>query len=345
MKKCTVGGQAVMEGVMMKAPTGMAMAVRRTDGSIAVEYHKNTKIRKKGSFATLPFVRGIVAFVESLVTGMKLTTRSAELLGEEFEEEPNKFEKWLAKVLGKSAMDIAMVIAVVLAVALSLGLFVFLPQLIVGFFGITSEFFRRLLEGAFRLLIFFGYIFAISKIKDIKRVFQYHGAEHKTIACYEAELELTPENAKKCSRFHPRCGTNYMFLVMAISIIVMAILSPILNNWIDMSNRIIRLLTSIVAIPLIAGISYEVLKGAAAHDNIFCRIVRAPGLALQRLTTKEPDESMLEVAITSFNLAMNPPDHDIVAEPPKKPEPVETKAEEESTEPTQQDKDGATQES
>lgn len=330
MKRRDIGGQAVMEGVAMKSPEGMALAVRRNSGSIALEYKKQTKVRKKGSFATWPIVRGVFAFVQSLSEGMKTTTRSAELIGEGFEEEPSKFEKWLAKVLGKSAMDVAMVIAVVLAIALSLGLFVFLPQLLVGFIPNLSEIWKSLLEGITRLLIFLGYIVAISFIKDIKRVFQYHGAEHKTIACYEADMELTPENAKKCSRLHPRCGTNYMFLVMAISIVVLAIASVLLDRWIPMDNFIIRLGTRILLIPFIAGISYEVLKGAAKSNNLVCRIVRAPGLALQRITTKEPDESMLEVAIAAFNLAMNPPDHNIVAEKAVKRDKDETDTKEEA---------------
>ncbi|MDO4565681.1 MAG: DUF1385 domain-containing protein [Clostridia bacterium] len=313
MKRSDIGGQAVMEGVMMKSPKGMALAVRRSDGSIALEYHRQTKTRKKGSFFTWPIIRGIVAFVESLVGGMKITTRSVELLGEEFSEEPSRFEKWLAKVFGKSVMDIAMAVAIVLAVVLALGLFVFLPQLLVHFIPGLPEGWRSLLEGVVRLLIFFAYIVGISKIKDIKRVFQYHGAEHKTIACYESDMELTAENAKACTRLHPRCGTNYLFLVMAISILVLSVASVLLSMaGLPMDNFIVRLLSRLILIPLIAGLSYEVLKGAAKSDNLVCRIVRAPGLALQRLTTKEPDEDMLEVAIASFKLAMEAPDHDIV---------------------------------
>ncbi|MDO4543900.1 MAG: DUF1385 domain-containing protein [Clostridia bacterium] len=323
MKRSNIGGQAVMEGVMMKSPKGMALAVRRSDGSIALEYHKQTKVRKKGSIATWPIIRGVVAFVESLVTGMKITTRSAELIGEDIAEEPSRFEKWLSKVFGKSVMDVAMAIAIVMAIALALGLFVFLPQLLVHFIPNLSEGWRSLLEGVVRLLIFLGYIVAISLIKDIKRVFMYHGAEHKTIACYEADLELTPENARKCSRLHPRCGTNYMFLVMAISILVLSVASVLLSTaGLPMGNFIVRLLSRLILIPLIAGISYEVLKGAAKSDNLVCKIVRAPGLALQKLTTKEPDEEMLEVAIASFNLAMEAPEQDIEIET-KKPEKAE----------------------
>lgn len=311
MKRTEIGGQAVMEGVMMKSPKGMALAVRTADGNIVLEYEKGKEPPKKGSFVTWPVIRGVVAFVQSLSSGMKITTRSAELLGEQFAEEPSKFEKWLAKVFGKSVMDVAMFIAVVLAIALSLGLFVFLPQLLVSLLPIESEIYKSLLEGLLRLIIFLGYIMAVSAMKDIKRVFQYHGAEHKTIACYESGLELTPQNAATCSRLHPRCGTNYLFLVMAVSIVVLSVASVFLNRWIPMDNFIIRLGSRLILIPFIAGISYEILKGAARRENIVCKIVRSPGLALQKLTTKEPDEAMLEVAITSFKLAMEPPDHNM----------------------------------
>ena len=287
---------------MMRTPTGgIALAVRKSDGSIVTEYTKSPTKAQKGSIYGLPVVRGVVAFVESLATGMKMTTRSAELFGEEPSEEPSKFEKWLAGKTGKSAMDVAMVVAVVLAVALAVGLFVFLPsfitQLIPWQTG-TASIWKSLTEGVVRLLIFLGYISAISLMKDIRRVYMYHGAEHKTIACYEHEAELTPENAMKFSRLHPRCGTNYLFLVMAVSILFFAVL-PYSENF------FLRFLTRLVFIPLVAGISYEVLKAAAASDAWWARIIRAPGMGLQYLTTREPDKEMLAVAIAAFNVAIN----------------------------------------
>lgn len=312
MKKTLIGGQAVMEGVMMRSPEGVALAVRRTDGAIVKEYHKNTNKRKKGSFATWPVVRGVVVFVESLVSGMKIVTRSAELMGEGFEEEPSKFEKWLAKRLGKSAMDVALGVAVVLALILSVGLFIALPALIVGWLPLAEHpVWESLAQGLIRLIIFLAYLVAVSLMKDVKRMFQYHGAEHKTIACYEHDLPLTPANAKTCSRFHPRCGTNFLFLVMAISILFFAVVTALTKLWLPQNSFILRFAIRLLFLPLVAGLSYEVLRGAAKSDNIFCRIVRAPGMALQRLTTKEPDEEMLEVAIASFQLAEDPPDHDI----------------------------------
>ena len=304
MKRCAVGGQAVMEGVMMKNPVnGTALAVRKSDGTIVTEYYQNKNKHKKGSFPTWPVVRGVYAFVEALTGGMKITTRSAELLGEDMEEEPTKFEKWLSEKLGKSAGDMAMTVAVVLAAALAVGLFVILPSLVVSFFRIESGFVVSLLEGVARLLIFLGYMLAISRIKDIHRVFMYHGAEHKTIACYEAEGDMTPENILRYTRFHPRCGTNYLFLVMMVSILFFAC--------IPVRAFVPRVLTRLLFVPVVAGLGYEVLKAAAASDGWLARAVRAPGLALQRITTAEPTADMVEVALAAFNLAMDPPDHDI----------------------------------
>ena len=304
-KRCSsVGGQAVLEGVMMKNPeSGMALAVRRPDGTIVEEFYRKKKEYKKGSFPTWPIVRGVYAFVESLVSGMKITTRSGELLGEEFEEEPTKFEKWLSEKLGKSATDIAMVIAVILAVGLSLGLFVFLPSFLVSLLKLDNSFVISLLEGVLRLCIFLGYVAAISLMKDIKRVFMYHGAEHKTIACYEAEGEMTPENIMNYTRFHARCGTNYLLLVMVVSILFFACI-PVKSFW-------PRLVTRLLFLPVVAGLGYEVLKAAAKSDGPIARAVRAPGLALQRLTTAEPTVDMIEVALVSFNLAMASPAEDI----------------------------------
>ena len=199
------------------------------------------------------------AFVEALSSGMKITTRSAELLGEEMTEEPSRFEKWLSEKLGKSAGDMAMTVAVVLAAALAVGLFVILPSLVVSFFKIQSGFAVSLLEGLARLVIFVGYLLAVSKIKDIHRVFMYHGAEHKTIACYEAEGEMTPENILRYTRLHPRCGTNYLFLVMMVSILFFAC--------IPVRAFLPRVLTRLLFIPVVAGLAYEVLKAAAASGT------------------------------------------------------------------------------
>ena len=299
----SVGGQAVMEGVMMKSPTGVALAVRRADGTIATRYDNWITKAQKGTFWGLPIIRGVVTFIESLTTGMNTLTESAKLAGEDIEEEPTKFEKWLSEKLGKSVESIVIGIAVILAVALSVGLFFMLPlgisSLIFGKAASVAGVWKSLTEGLVRLIIFIGYIAFCSSIKDVKRTVMYHGAEHKTIACYEAEEELTPENAAKHSRLHPRCGTNYLFLVMAVSILFFAAI-----GW--NANFAVRLAMRVVFLPVVAGLSYEVLRFAARHDNWLTRIIRAPGMALQRITTKEPTPDMLEVAITAFNLAMDP---------------------------------------
>ena len=301
-KVCTVGGQAVMEGVMMKSPTGIAMAVRKPDGTIATQYKPQKSRAQKGTFLGLPIVRGVVAFVESLSVGMGTLTESAKLIGEEIDEEPTKFEKWLAEKLGKSVESVIMGFAVILAVCLAVGLFFVLPTLISSLLLGASEVasvWKSLTEGLVRLLIFLGYILLCSRVKDVRRVFMYHGAEHKTIACYEAEEPLTPENAMKHSRLHPRCGTNYLFLVMAVSILFFAVV-----GW--NANFFVRLATRLVFLPVVAGLSYEVLRFAAKHDNLLTRIIRAPGMGLQYITTKEPTPDMIEVAITAFELAMDP---------------------------------------
>ena len=292
-----------MEGVMMKSPTGVALAVRRADGTIATRYDNWTTKAKKGTFLGLPIVRGVVTFIETLSTGMNTLTESAKLAGEDIEEEPTKFEKWLSEKLGKSVESIVIGIAVILAVALSVGLFFMLPlgisSLIFGKAASVAGVWKSLTEGLVRLIIFIGYLLLCSRIKDVKRTFMYHGAEHKTIACYEAEEELTPENAAKHSRLHPRCGTNYLFLVMAVSILFFAAI-----GW--NASFAVRLAMRIAFLPVVAGLSYEVLRLAARYDNWFTRIIRAPGMALQRITTKEPTPDMLEVAIAAFNLAMDP---------------------------------------
>lgn len=299
---CTIGGQAVMEGVMMKAPTGIALAVRRGDGSIATEYTPQENKARKGTFLGWPIVRGVVTFIDSLTTGMRTITRSAELYGEEITEEPSRFEQWLSKVTGRPVDKIVVDIAVVLAVILAVGLFFMLPTflsglLLRGYQG--APIWKSVTEGFVRLAIFLGYLFAISRMKETKRLFMYHGAEHKTIACYEHGAELTPENAMKYSRLHPRCGTNYLFLVMAISILFFAMVGFNANFW-------LRLCTRILFLPVVAGISYEVLRFGGRSESLLARIVRAPGMALQHITTVEPDEGMLEVAITAFQIALDP---------------------------------------
>ncbi len=299
-KVCMVGGQAVMEGVMMKAPKGIAMAVRQAGGDIVTEYTEYTSKVQKGTIWAWPVLRGVVTFVESLTLGMRTITRSAELFGEDFAEEPTKFEKWLSEKTGKSIDKIIIGFAVVIAVALAVGLFFMLPTFLSALLLKNVEAasgWKTLVEGLVRLAIFFCYIVGIGFMKDAKRLFMYHGAEHKVISCYEHEAPLTPESARQYTRFHARCGTNYLFLVMAVSILFFAMIGYNSNFWLRLGTRLIFL-------PVVAGLSYEVLRLGAKSDSLLARIVRAPGLALQRLTTKEPDDAMLEVAITAFQMAM-----------------------------------------
>lgn len=294
---------------MMKAPGGIAMAVRDAKGRIILDYKEYQTKAQKGTFYGLPIVRGVVAFVESLTIGMNTLTRSAELIGDPIDEEPTKFEKWLSEKLGKSVEKVVMGLAVILAVALSVGLFFLLPQFISSLIfrgSAAASATKCLVEGLVRLCVFIGYIFFCASVKDIKRVFMYHGAEHKTIACYEAEAELTPENAMHYTRLHPRCGTNYLFLVMAVSILFFAAVGWNANFW-------LRLLSRLLFLPLVAGLSYELLRFAAKYDNLLTRIIRAPGMALQYITTKEPTRDMLEVAIAAFHLAMLPEEEALAA--------------------------------
>ena len=294
MKKCSVGGQAVMEGVMMKAPGGIAMAVRDAKGRIILDYKEYQTKAQKGTFYGLPIVRGVVAFVESLTIGMNTLTRSAELIGDPIDEEPTKFEKWLSEKLGKSVEKVVMGLAVILAVALSVGLFFLLPQFISSLIfrgSAAASATKCLVEGLVRLCVFICYIFFCASVKDIKRVFMYHGAEHKTIACYEADDPLTPENAMKHSRLHPRCGTSFLILVVIVSVFLYSVLP-----WGSIG---LRVLFKLLLLPLVMGISYELLKWCGRSDNIATRIIRQPGIWVQHLTVFEPDDSMIEVAIAA----------------------------------------------
>lgn len=311
MKSCNIGGQGVLEGVMMRSPEYSALAVRKADGSIETKKWKNSNKHEK--LKKIPIVRGVLNLVEMLFSGMGVISDSAKMYDESFEEEPSKFEKYVAEKTGKSAMDVMMVFAVVFAILLSVGLFFILPTFLASFFRkiIANELVNSLIEGVIRVLIFIGYMIFCTCVKDVRRVFMYHGAEHKTIACYEHEEALTVENVRKHRRLHPRCGTSYMLLVMIVSILVYAILGELGLNSIHWS---IKYLSKIIVIPLIAGLAYEVLKGAAKHENWFTRMIRWPGMQLQRLTTKEPDDSMMEIGIIAFEMALEEKSEEELAE-------------------------------
>lgn len=304
-----IGGQAVMEGVMMQSPSdeSIAIAVRRPNGKIIVTCSHREPLSKKHKWMGLPLIRGCVNMVVMLKMGMETLDKSTQMLGV-MDEEPSKFEKWLADKLGASIDKVVMAVAMALAVIMSMFLFVALPSGMATLIGKATD--SRLLinlsAGLTRIAILIGYMFAISFVPDIKRVFMYHGAEHKTVYCNEAGLPLTPENARKFSRLHPRCGTAFLFLVMFISILIGAIADQLLFALfgIEKLTFVGRILRSVLTIPVVTGVSYEVLKGLAhAGDSLIVRILRWPGMMLQYLTTREPDDSMLEVAIASMKAA------------------------------------------
>lgn len=295
--KSKIGGQALIEGIMMKGIDREVMAVRLPDGTIETE----EKILPKAKwFQKTPFIRGPVNFVTTLINGYKYISKSADKSMQGIEEEPSKFEKWLNDKLGDKLMGIVMVIASFLGIALALGLFVYLPalatkglaKLIPALDGIYIL--KNIIEGAIKIAIFVAYIWLTSLLKDIRRTYEYHGAEHKTITCYEAGDEMTVENVRKYKRFHPRCGTSFMFLVLFISIFVNSIfMLPWDVVW-------LRALLKLCVLPIIVSIAYEIIKLAGRYDNIFTRVVSAPGLWIQRLTTREPDDSQIEVALAAF---------------------------------------------
>jgi len=295
-----VGGQAVLEGVMMKSGEDTCLAVRGEDGSITTKKTKFVSLRKKYKIFNLPIVRGVVNFVEMMILSMSTLTASAEMLGIDDAEPETKFEKWLTEKLGDKLMTVIMAIASVLAVILSVGLFVFLPtkasEGLSFLTGIESVVFRSVVEGVLKIGIFVAYIALVGLMPEIKRTFQYHGAEHKSVACYEAGLELTPENAAKCTRFHPRCGTSFIIVMLTISIVI--------SMFIPGRGSLLRSLLKILLIPLSVGIGFEFIMFAGKHDNAFVRALSAPGLWMQRITTKEPDDSQLEIAITALKGAI-----------------------------------------
>ena len=290
------GGQALIEGVMMKCGSSKAIAVRKSDGMIEVKREK-LSVPKDGSIKKLPFVRGMFMLVESMVEGGKDLTYSANLYAEGFdEEEESKFDRWLRKVFGDRLDDVINMVSIALSIIIAVGLFIVLPTVIEKGAAEDRTFTVALREGALKLSIFVGYLLLMSQMKDIKRVFQYHGAEHKSIFAYEQGLELNLENVKKMGRLHPRCGTNFMFVVIAISIAIFSFVG-IRNVW-------LRSLVKIAVFPLMAGISYEIIRFAGKHQNGFTRAMVWPGLMMQKITTKEPDDSQIEVAIASLKAVL-----------------------------------------
>lgn len=306
-----VGGQAILEGVMMRGMERTAIAVRIPDGRIHIKTRKNGNTSK---WMKVPIVRGVFSFITSLVEGTKTLTYSADVLEyydrklkddktDAESEKMGKIESLLSEKLGSQKLwSLMLAASVIFALAFSVGIFVLLPTAAVGWIKayISSPILLNLTEGILRIVMFLLYLSAISKMEDIKRVFQYHGAEHKTIHCFENNLELTPENAQTFYTLHPRCGTSFLMFVMIISLILFSLL-----GW---PNLLWRLVSRIILIPVVAGTSYELLKWAGRSDNIVVRILSLPGLYLQKITTNEPDEKQLEVAIASLKAVMVDPE-------------------------------------
>lgn len=284
MEKPIVGGQAVIEGVMMRGFGKVATAVREPDGNIKVQVKPVTSIAERFPILKLPMLRGAVSLFESLILGMKSLSFSAQAAGEEDEQ----------------LSDRELIATIILAIALACVLFLAIPTFAAKFFRTLTDdpILLNLAEGFLRLIIFLAYLFAISRMKDIQRTFQYHGAEHKTIFCYEADMPLTVENVKKFPRLHPRCGTAFLLIVMLVSIFVFAFL-----GWPELW---VRILSRIILLPIVAGLSYEIIRFSARSKNSFVKLATLPGLWLQYLTTREPDDSMIEVAIKSLE-AVTPP--------------------------------------
>lgn len=296
--RTSIGGQALIEGILMRGPQKQAIVCRTKDGLVTKVEELNL-IKEKHPILGVPFLRGVVNFLDSMVKGVQALTFSADLLPEEEQEAPSKFDLWVEKKLGtEKANKLLVWFAVFLGIALSVALFMLLPTLLAGLFYrvVDNHILRNLIEGLIRITIFLGYLFLCTRLKDIQRVFSYHGAEHKSIFCYEKGLPLTVENVRIQPRQHPRCGTSFLFVVMIISILVFSF-----ATW---NNVWVRMLVRILLLPVVVGISYEINRWVGRHDNWLSSALSTPGKALQHLTTFEPDDSMIEVAIQALTLVI-----------------------------------------
>lgn len=297
--RTSIGGQALMEGILMRGPEKQAIVIRKPDGELEVKTEPVKLPKDRCPILGWPIIRGTANFLSSMISGVKAITYSASFLPEDEQGEPDKLDLWLEKHLGGEKGEKAIIgVSVALGIVLSVGLFILLPTVLAGLVArwVGNGILRNLIEGALRIIIFITYIYLASKMKEIKRLWMYHGAEHKTIFCYEKGLPLTVENCRGQKRLHPRCGTSFMFIVMIVSILVFAVVT-----W---SNVWIRMALRIVLLPVVVGISYEIIKYAGRHDNWLTAVLSAPGKAMQLITTAEPDDSMLEVAIEALKLVI-----------------------------------------
>lgn len=307
-KFASVGGQALIEGIMMKGPKGAAMSVRLPSGEIETEFKHETPWREKNAFFKLPLVRGIVGFVESLVTGYKYLMESAEKSTQGLEDDTenlSKVDRWINDHFGEKMMNFIGVISAVLGFGLAFVLFMWLPSFLVDTLTRNALLnYHALFEGIIRVVIFVIYLLLVSQMKDIKRVFMYHGAEHKSIFCLERGLELTVENVKKQKRFHPRCGTSFMFVMILLSILLSSALVLIFPALATV-NRALWIAVKLLILPLVMGLGYEFIRYAGKHDNLLVKILAAPGLWMQRITTKEPTDDIIEVGIAALQAVLN----------------------------------------
>ena len=312
--KTMIGGQALIEGIMMRGPEKDAIVIRNSNGQLHTEVHPRKKNPPK-SVKNWPFIRGIFNFFDSQLVGIKALMRSADLAPEEMQEEPSKLDLWLEKKLSSETFQKVIVgIAMVMGVGLSVFLFFLLPMVISSFLDgvIHSTLGLNLVEGIIRMVIFLAYMILISRMSEMKRVFSYHGAEHKTIRCYEACLPLTVENVRAQTRLHPRCGTSFLLVVMVISILVFSVASSALLAVVpslaamrgSALYRVIMIAFKLLLLPVVVGITYEINRWAGRHDNRFTRIITAPGMWMQNFTTNEPDDSMIEVGIAAVSAVL-----------------------------------------
>ena len=315
-KITSIGGSALIEGIMMRGPKRTTIAVRTGENEIHTEDINTPSISSKGKFFRLPLIRGVVGIIDSMRLSYKALSVSADKAlesGMVEDEEPSKFEKWLTDKFGDKLMNVIMVFATVLGVALSLGLFFFLPSFLYDLLALAFPsiadvvFAKSVFEGVLKIALFLGYVVLCSRMEEMRRVFMYHGAEHKTIFCYEAELPLTVENVKKQSRFHPRCGTSFLVITLIVGI-VLGLFIPAQPLGISILRPVFKLLL----LPLMIGVGYEVIKLCGKHDNKFTRILAAPGVWAQHITTKEPDDKMIEVAIEAMTAVIPDDGSDII---------------------------------
>lgn len=307
--RTTIGGQALIEGILMRGPQKQAIVVRNQQGGLEVREEELKLIKDRIPLLGLPFIRGVFTFLGSMVNGVKALMWSAEFYPEEEEVQPSRFEKWLEAKFGSEAlMKWIIAVAVLAGIAFSIGLFIVLPTLATSgmlyFFPDAPMWLRNLLEGIVKLVIFFIYLALCSRLKDIHRTFQYHGAEHKTIFCYERGLELTVENARKMPRHHPRCGTSFLFVVIVIAVLASCVVFALPGIRDVATNPIVRILLHLVLLPIVVSVTYEINRFIGRHDNPVTRFLSAPGMWMQNFTTFEPDDSMLEVAIEALTLVL-----------------------------------------